>query len=211
MEPDENPTPARPQDDEELARRRRMALQNVETWVDQAIKQAERRGDFDDLPGAGKPLRHLEKEQDPDWWVKGLIEREQLDLSAAMPSALALRREREQLPTSLLGVSDEAEVRARLEDFNERVLADRRRPHFGPTSPPVVGRVDVEEMVARWREARAETVRAAASTEPVVDPGPEEAGGGTGGAEGESGRGTGGAEGEPGAGPWWRRLRRRRR
>lgn len=200
VDPDENPTPAQPQDDEELARRRSLALQNVETWVDQAIKQAQRRGDFDDLPGAGKPLRHLEKEQDPDWWVKGLIEREQLDLSAAMPGALALRREREQFPDSLLDLADEADVRARLEDFNERVLADRCRPHFGPTSPPVVGRVDVEEMLARWREARAAAARSAPRAD-QHDGAPEVGAGHASGSE---------PGGEGGSRVWWRRLGRRR-
>lgn len=192
----ENRTPEPPPGGEEQeVRRRRMALQNVETWVDQAIRQAERRGDFDDLPGAGKPLRHLEKEQDPDWWVKGLIEREQLDLSAAMPDGLALRRERERFPESLLELADEAEVRERLEDFNERVLADRRKPYFGPGSPPVVGRVEVEEMVSRWRQARAKRSRTAEQATPRA-PAPDEAG-----------------PAAPDAlarRPWWRRLSHRR-
>lgn len=198
MDPESRTRPDQPSDDgDREVQRRRMALQNVETWVDQAIRQAERRGDFDDLPGTGKPLRHLEKEQDPDWWVKGLIEREQLDLSAAMPAALALRRERERFPESLLGLADEDEVRARLEDFNERVLADRRRPHFGPGSPVVVGRVDVDETVQRWRQARAgRLLRDDPAGTPAVDR-----------------RDTGGAPSRaPGnRRPWWRPGRRRPR
>jgi hypothetical protein len=180
-----------PEDEGRETQRRRMALQNVETWVDQAIRQAQRRGDFDDLPGTGKPLRHLEREQDPDWWVKGLIEREQLDLSAAMPAALALRRERERFPGSLLDLADEDEVRARLEDFNQRVVADRRKPYFGPGSPVVVGRVDVEEMVQRWRQARADRLRRGdAGTTAAADLHDL----------GERPRGPGGRR------PWWRRL-----
>lgn len=155
----DGPAPRRP--DETDASRPRMNAQKLETWVDQAIQQAQRNGDFDDLPGAGKPLPGLDRPADPDWWVKGLIEREKLDLSAAMPGALALRRERATYPQALADVADEARVRERLEDFNERVLAERRRPVAGPTSPPVVGRVDVEEMVARWRDLRAGPVAAA--------------------------------------------------
>lgn len=128
----------------------------VETWVDQAIQQAQRNGDFDNLPGAGKPLRSLDRPHDPDWWLKGLLEREQIDPSVALPGPMALRRERETYPQSLLGVSDEADVREVLEDFNARVLADRRRPHFGDAPPLVVGRVDVEETLQRWRALRAE-------------------------------------------------------
>lgn len=128
----------------------------VQTWVDQTITQAERQGAFDNLPGAGKPLRDVDVRTDPDWWVKSLIERERLDLSAALPGVMQLRREKAGYPESLLDLREEAAVRERLEDFNERVLADRRRPHVGAGSPPVVGRVDVEEMVQAWRDRRAQ-------------------------------------------------------
>ena len=127
----------------------------VQSWVDQTIDQAQRQGAFDDLPGAGKPLRDVDTRTDPDWWVKSLIQREQLDLSGAMPGVMQLRREKAAYPEALFALPDEAAVRAVVEDFNARVLADRRRPHAGPTSPPVVGRLDVEEMVQAWREARA--------------------------------------------------------
>lgn len=127
----------------------------VQSWVDQTIAQAERQGAFSDLPGAGKPLREVDTRTDPDWWVKSLIEREKLDLSDAMPGVMQLRREKAALPESLLSLPDEAAVRAHLEDFNERVLADRRRPHGGTHSPPVVGRVDVDELVEVWRSLRA--------------------------------------------------------
>lgn len=146
---------AHPSEGSEQEPRPRMNLQKIETWVDQAIQQAQRRGDFDDLPGAGKPLKGIEHNNDPDWWVKGLIERERLDMSDALPGPLALRRERNTFPESLLALRDGAAVREALEDFNQRVLEDRRRPHFGPGSPVVVGRVDVEAMVERWRELRA--------------------------------------------------------
>lgn len=145
----------------------------VQTWVDQTIAQAERQGAFDDLPGAGKPLRDVDTGADPDWWVKSLIEREQLDLSAAMPGAMQLRREKADFPQSLLGLADETAVRERLEDFNERVLADRRRPHVGPGSPPVVGRVDVDEMLQAWRSLRAGS-RAGDEARPLQDLAPDE-------------------------------------
>ncbi len=134
-----------------------MDPQKIETWVDQAIQQAQRNGDFDDLPGAGKPLRNIERTDDPDWWVKGLIEREKLDLSAAMPAVMALRRERAGFPESLRDLPDEAAVRAHLEDFNQRVLADRRRPWAGAGSPPIAGRVDVEDMLRQWADLRADS------------------------------------------------------
>ena len=48
------------------------------------------RGDFDDLPGYGKPIEDLGVEHDPDWWIKKLVEREQI---AILPPALALRKD----------------------------------------------------------------------------------------------------------------------
>ena len=45
-------------------------------FVETAIQQAMRRGDFDDLPGAGKPLEGLGDRYDPNWWIRRKIERE---------------------------------------------------------------------------------------------------------------------------------------
>lgn len=186
--------------DQGVTRRRPPAAataQAVQSWVDQSIAQAERQGAFDDLPGAGRPLRDVDVGTDPDWWVKGLVEREQLDLSGALPGPMQLRREKAGFPGSLLDLPDEASVRARLDDFNARVLADRRRPHAGPQSPPVVGRVDVEELVASWRTLRAE--RAAAASTPSPGQASDALSGGT------------PISSEPGTATtrrptWWRRL-----
>ncbi|WP_256841926.1 J-domain-containing protein [Ornithinimicrobium cryptoxanthini] len=138
--------------------RPRMNLQQIQSWVDLEIQQAQRRGDFENLPGAGKPLKNLDK-ADPDWWIKGLIEREKLDLSAALPTVMALRQERRGYPESLAGIADEVAVRERLADYNARVLEDRRKPVVGPRSPAIAGRVDVEETLAQWRELRADQER----------------------------------------------------
>lgn len=136
-------------------RPRGMTPAQIETWVDQTIRQAQRRGDFDDLPGAGQPLKSLDQPNDPDWWIKDLIKREKIDLSAALPGPMALRRERETYPDSLLHLPDETAVREVLEDFNARVIADRKRPYAGQGSPAIVGRVDVELMTERWVALRA--------------------------------------------------------
>ncbi len=132
--------------------------EQIDNWVEHSIRQAQRRGDFDNLPGAGKPLAALEHPNDPDWWLRSLIQREKIDLSAALPGPMALRRERATYPEALAEISDEDRVRAILLDFNERVLADRRRPVATVSSPVVAGRVDVDDMVLRWRKLRAERV-----------------------------------------------------
>jgi len=132
--------------------------------VEKAIREAQERGEFDDLPGAGKPLKDLGDTDDPLWWVRRWAEREELDLSLALPVPLQLRKEAASYPESLAGLRTEAAVREVLEDFNRRVRRDRMRPH-DPGMPQLLApTVDVDELVERWRELRA------ASHPPVVDP-----------------------------------------
>lgn len=45
-------------------------------YVERKIREAMARGEFDDLPGAGKPIPNLN--DDPLWWVKKFVERERL-------------------------------------------------------------------------------------------------------------------------------------
>ena len=122
------------------------------------------RGDFDDLPGAGKPLA-LGDPHDPDWWVKQLIEREQLSLVDALPPPIRLRREAELMPGSLVDLVTEAQVREHLADFNARVEQSWRSAGAGAMSPVVAHRVDVERVVQGWRELTASR-RAAPDPEP---------------------------------------------
>lgn len=120
-----------------------------ETWVDRQIREAQERGEFDNLPGAGKPLRSPEQPPEDDWWVKQLIERERLDMTAALPPQLALRKEGQTLPDRMRLERSEQAVRELLEDFNARVRECWRRPMDGPLA--VVRTVDVEAMVETWR------------------------------------------------------------
>jgi hypothetical protein len=165
-----------------------MTPAQIETWVDQTIRQAQRRGDFDELPGAGKPLTSLDRPDDPDWWIKDLIQREKIDLSAALPGPMALRRERETYPESLLQLPNETAVREVLEDFNARVIADRKRPYAGQGSPAIVGRVDVEQMLERWVALRAAVTEVLGSS-----------------AEPSTTGSTSDALGTRSRRPWWRR------
>ena len=145
-----------------------------ESWVEKQIREAQERGEFDNLPGAGKPLEGLD-DPDPDWWVKKMMAREGLDPSDAMPPVMILRREYASFPESLLDVRTEDGVREVLRDYNLRVLDDRRRPALGKESPIWAPTVEIEPMVERWQELRAEraaaeavaAAAAAAVTEPV--------------------------------------------
>ncbi len=44
-------------------------LEGWDTWIDREIRNAQQRGDFDDLPGAGKPLRIYSNPLAPEWDV----------------------------------------------------------------------------------------------------------------------------------------------
>ena len=119
-------------------------------FVDLQIKQAMARGDFDDLPGAGKPIKGLGTQHDPDWWVKQLIEREKI--TGVLPPALQLRKDDAELDAQLDRHTSENEVRRLLEDFNARVIKARYTPVDGP--PLITMPRDVDAEVDAWRERR---------------------------------------------------------
>ncbi|MGO1770495.1 MAG: DUF1992 domain-containing protein [Microbacterium sp.] len=123
-----------------------------ERWsaVETAIQLAIRRGEFDDLPGAGKPIEGLDRLGEPDWWIRRKIERE--GLSGIGPPAIQLRAEHRAMEETLDGFSRESDVRAHLEDFNARVRRARMQLEGGP--PVVTPTRDVEAEVAAWRARR---------------------------------------------------------
>ena len=119
-------------------------------YVENAIQQAIRRGEFDNLPGAGKPLEGLTGQHDPDWWIRRKIEREQL--TGLGPPALTLRVENTQLEARLDRMHRESEVREAVEDFNRRVIEARRQLLGGP--PVVTPTRDPGDEIRAWRERR---------------------------------------------------------
>jgi hypothetical protein len=126
--------------------------------VEFQIQQAIRAGDFDDLPGAGKPLPGIGGVHDPDWWIRRKIERE--NLRGLGPPALALRGEDAALDARLDALASEDAVREALDDFNRRVIEARRQLLGGP--PVVTPTRDVDAEAARWHERRAARQHAAA-------------------------------------------------
>ncbi|MCQ2000064.1 DnaJ family domain-containing protein [Arthrobacter zhaoxinii] len=134
--------------------------------ADYLIRDAMARGDFDNLKYAGKPLPNLGDGHDPDWWIKGLMQRE--NVTGLGPQAILLRTEDAELDARLDTRWTDKQVREIVEDFNARVIEARRQLEGGP---PVVTRVrDVELEVQRWRERKA----AAAENEAAAAPEPEQ-------------------------------------
>jgi DnaJ-like protein len=133
-------------------------IQRRHEWVDLQIKQAMERGEFDNLPGTGKPIKNLGTQHDPDWWIKQLIEREKI--TGVLPPALQLRKDDAELDAAVDRHTAESEVRRLLEEFNARVMKARYTPVDGP--PLVTMPRDVEAEVDAWRERRLARRRAAA-------------------------------------------------
>lgn len=48
------------------------------SWIDRQIREAEKQGEFTDLPGAGQPIPDLDRPHDELWWVRNKSRREGL-------------------------------------------------------------------------------------------------------------------------------------
>src|SRR6185369_14346911 len=104
--------------------------------------------------GAGKPLPNLGQEHDPLWWVKQLAQREQISL---LPPSLELLRKVETELATIDRLPDEATVRRRVAAFNVEIARLNATVVEGP--PTRLGTLDVDQVVARWRQTRSVTPR----------------------------------------------------
>ena len=120
------------------------------TWVERQIREATERGEFDNLPGAGKPIADLDKPHDELWWVKEKLRRENLSY---LPPTIALRKEAEDALLAASQAASEAQVRRIVADINRKILDGNRKAASGP--PLNLMPFDVERVVRTWRERRA--------------------------------------------------------
>lgn len=122
-----------------------------ESWVDKQIRDAEARGEFAHLEGAGKPLpTGADTTYDELWWIKRKMVREGL---AMLPPALALRKEAEDALAAAYAAPSERIVRKILTEVNVKIRDMMFRPPPGP--PLGMKPYDVEEVAREWRERRA--------------------------------------------------------
>jgi Domain of unknown function (DUF1992) len=125
---------------------------SFETWVDRLITDAQERGAFAGLPGAGRPLAGLDRDETAYDWALRWARRESADVAGMLPPGLGLRRERDLMPDVVPSLPSEAAVRALAEDYNDRVRAFWRRPQEGP--PVVPGLADADALVRLWHATR---------------------------------------------------------
>ncbi|BCJ74339.1 DUF1992 domain-containing protein [Catellatospora sp. IY07-71] len=122
-----------------------------ESRIDRQIREAQERGEFDDLPGAGKPLAGAGETLPEDWWLRDLVKRE--NLSAAIPATLLLRRDLEEMTEAVARKTSEQAVRAHVAELNARVVRAHRGELAGPTV--ALALVDADEVVRGWKARRA--------------------------------------------------------
>jgi hypothetical protein len=128
------------------------------SWVDQQIADAEARGVFADLPGAGRPLDLSDDRDFTDRWVRDYVQREGASFEDALPLPLRLRKESERLAEAAASFQSEAALRAAIADLNRRIMDWRRIP-VGP--PVYVKLADEDRLLAAWHQARAQRQAAA--------------------------------------------------
>jgi hypothetical protein len=124
-----------------------------ESVQERLIREAQERGEFDNLKGAGKPLRNLTGPGARDW-VTQWVQRE--DLSGVLPPELALRKEAERIVDTCERLRTEEEVRDVVAQLNRRIREMRLRPPSGHNRGPdsFLRTVSADRVVNEWRERR---------------------------------------------------------
>ncbi|WP_112269890.1 DnaJ family domain-containing protein [Lentzea terrae] len=116
---------------------------DFESWIDKQIREAQERGEFDDLPSAGKPLPGAGEPLEEDWWLKKKVREE--EGTAGLPPSLVLRRQAETAKARALAARTDDEARAIIEEMNAQILDALRKPLSGP--PLNLMPFDVEKLV----------------------------------------------------------------
>ncbi|HEX8869367.1 MAG TPA: DUF1992 domain-containing protein [Lentzea sp.] len=126
---------------------------DFESWIDKQIREAQERGEFDDLPSAGKPLPGAGEPLEEDWWVKKKVREE--EGTAGLPPSLVLRKQAEVAKARALAAATDDEARAIIGKVNAEILDALRKPLSGP--PLNIMPFDVERVVReRKGSSRAE-------------------------------------------------------
>lgn len=126
---------------------RKPAGESWESFVDRQIREAQERGEFDDLPGAGKPLPDLDGPHDELWWLRRKLRDEGLSY---VPPVLQVRKDVEEARARIARARSEQEVRRIVADVNALIREANRTVHHGPST--TLRPLDEERTVREWRE-----------------------------------------------------------
>ena len=123
---------------------RKPSRESWESWVDRQIREAKERGEFDNLPGSGKPLASIDGNHDDMWWIKQWLKREDLSFT---PPVLALRKSVDDMFANIGRLRSEAKVREVVEELNKQIREMNRMPRLdGPPTNLYV--IDVDDVLA---------------------------------------------------------------
>jgi hypothetical protein len=127
------------------------SIDKFESFAERKIREAQAEGQFDALPGFGKPIPDLDEPDDENWWIKNKLRREGF---VVLPPILEARWDRERTLEAIRRMRGEHQVRLALQALNERI----RAAHFSPAGGPADGvrPVDVEAVVASWQTSKAD-------------------------------------------------------
>lgn len=104
----------------------RIRTDRWESFADRQIREAMERGEFENLPGAGRPLKGLGAPYDPEWWARDYMRRDQVRSRADEVRRLV----RDEVPR--LRVSRDPEAAAtRLAEID--AMIDAVNEHLPPT------------------------------------------------------------------------------
>jgi Domain of unknown function (DUF1992) len=127
--------------------RRRPPGVGWESWIDKQVREAEKRGDFEDLPGAGKPLPDLGSPNDANWWIRNKLRDEGLTYT---PPSLALKKKVDDALALASEARSETDAREIVEEINAEIREANRKGIYGPRV--VLRPHDVEAVLRAWRE-----------------------------------------------------------
>jgi hypothetical protein len=121
------------------------ARRDWQSLAEERIRDAQAAGQFDNLPGFGKPISGLDEPHDELWWVKQKLARENLSV---LPPALQLRLDVERTLARIDQLASEPQVRREVAALNERIEKLRLGASWGPSVDTVP--LDPDEVVRRW-------------------------------------------------------------
>jgi hypothetical protein len=124
-------------------------LGSWESLAEARIREAQAAGEFDNMPGRGQPIPGIDGIDDPWWWIKQKLRRENLSL---MPPALEIRLEVEKALAEIWQLRHESLVRSAVAALNERIRAANLAAVWGPPSTTLP--LNIEEVIAQWRQRR---------------------------------------------------------
>lgn len=113
------------------------------------IEQAIREGEFENLPGFGKPL-NLDLTNDNEfWWLREKAKRENLSV---LPPALILKREVQKRLDRMMELDSAEQVTRAVIELNQWIIGANLKVLWGP--PSEVQPLQVDAVVQKWNDRR---------------------------------------------------------